>query len=105
MNKIENATYQKTRISLENMTYINCKFEDCKIEFSGEGKVALSGCEFIDCQWVFVGAADNTLAFMNSMYHHFGDFGKQVVEATFQQLKQTEKKVEKKVEEKGKHTD
>lgn len=86
MNEVKDKTYNNTRISLENMKYETCTFINCKIEFSGEGKTGLIGCNFDNCQWVFVGAAQNTLSFMHMMYHEFGDFGKAMIEKTFENL-------------------
>lgn len=87
MNKILNSTFENARITLDNMHYEKCKFNNCTIEFSGIGKLGLIDCDFNNCEWVFVGPAQNTLAFLGTMYHSFGDFGEKMIEATFQNIK------------------
>ena len=80
-------TYNGVRVSLDNQSYKNCVFKNCIIEFGGTGPIALDGCDFNQCQWVFTGNAQNTLNFMRLMYHNMGDFGKSMIEATFNNIK------------------
>ena len=81
-------TYTGVRVSLDNQSYENCIFNNCVIEYGGSGPISLVGCSFNGCQWVFTGAAQNTLNFMQVMYHQFGEFGKNMIEATFENIKQ-----------------
>jgi hypothetical protein len=87
MSNFKECTFTNSTVRLDNNEYVNCKFEKCIIEFAGEGPVGLDGCAFSGCQWVLVGYARNTLNFLGSMYHGMGDFGKEMVEATFTNIK------------------
>jgi len=75
------------KVRLDNSRYESCIFKNCIIEYGGEGEVALVGNEFLNCQWVFVGCAQNTLNFMQTMYHSMGPFGKEMIEGTFNNIK------------------
>ncbi|MDC9727999.1 MAG: hypothetical protein PSN04_01560 [Methyloprofundus sp.] len=87
---IENIsnTYSGVRVSLDNQSYEKCIFTNCTIEYAGTGPISLSGCSFNNCQWLFTGDAQNTLNFMQVMYHQMGGFGKSMIEATFENIKQ-----------------
>ncbi len=84
----KNNTYSGVRVQLDNQSYENCTFTNCIIEYSGEGPISLVGCNFSGSQWVFSGSAQNTINFMQIMYHNMGDFGKKMIEATFENIKQ-----------------
>jgi hypothetical protein len=81
-------TYSGVRVSLDNQSYEKCVFTNCTIEYAGTGPISLEGCSFNNCQWVFTGHAQNTLNFMKVMYHQMGKFGKSMIEATFENIKQ-----------------
>jgi len=81
-------TYTGVRVTLDNQNYEKCIFTNCIIEYGGTGPISLDGCSFNSCQWVFTGHAQNTLNFMQVMYHQMGDFGKSMIEATFKNIKQ-----------------
>ncbi len=82
-----NNKYSGVRVSLDNQSYDGCIFTNCIIEYGGTGPITLNGCKFNNCQWVFVGPAQNTLNFMHMMYHHMDDFGKKMIESTFENIK------------------
>ncbi|AGQ94068.1 hypothetical protein M634_22470 [Vibrio parahaemolyticus O1:Kuk str. FDA_R31] len=88
MNNFSNCTFENTTVRLDNTTYKNCVFTHCVIEYAGQGPIGLDSCTFNDCQWTLVGAAQHTMQFLASMYHGMGDFGQQMVEATFNNIKQ-----------------
>ena len=81
-------TYSGVRVRIDNQTFEGCIFQNCIIEYAAEGPISLSGCSFNECQWVFVGSAQNTLNFMQVMYHGMGEFGQQMIEATFNNIKE-----------------
>ena len=89
INNISN-TYSGVKVSLDNQKYKDCTFTNCTIEYGGSGPISLEGCSFNNCQWVFTGNAQNTLNFMQVMYHHMGEFGKSMIEATFENIKKGE---------------
>lgn len=87
MNRSYNGTYEATTVQLDGHLYENCTFRDCDIIYKGSGNVNLIGCKFYDCRWKLDGAAANTLKFLRTMYKDMGDFGKEMVEATFENIK------------------
>lgn len=82
-----NNSYSGARVRIDNQIFKNCIFSNCVIEYAAEGPISLSGCTFNNCQWVFVGAAQSTLNFMQTMYHSMGDFGRGMIESTFDNIK------------------
>ncbi|MFE0412640.1 hypothetical protein ACFW0S_28470 [Citrobacter freundii] len=84
---IKNNYFENTTIILDGLHYEACTFESCVIQYSGLGEFGLVGCTFNACTWSFAGPAANTLAFMSNIYKNMGDFGKELVESTFENLK------------------
>jgi hypothetical protein len=74
-------------VRLDNNEFINCSFEGCILEFSGEGVVSLVGCKFSNVTWAFVGSAENTLRFLRGIYHGMGEGGTAVVESIFSDIR------------------
>ncbi|UPR56967.1 hypothetical protein ITG10_00940 [Vibrio sp. ED004] len=87
MNKFTDCKFENTTIGLDNTIYKKCTFTNCVIEYAGDGPISLESCEFNNCQWTLVGAAQNTMQFLSTMHHSMGDFGKQMVDATFNNIK------------------
>jgi hypothetical protein len=83
--------YKNTRVQLDNNEFIECKFENCTMEFSGMGPVSMVGCQFANVSWVFLGAAQNTLNFLNGLYHGMGEGGRKLVESTFDNIRNPKK--------------
>jgi hypothetical protein len=54
------------------------------MSYGGGGPPTLHGCTLGGCRWVFIGAADRTLQFMQAMYS--GGF-QDVVESTFEGIR------------------
>jgi hypothetical protein len=86
IKNIEN-TYTNTRVRLDNNEFIKCAFISCVLEYSGTGPVSLVECTFSNVNWVFSGAAQNTLQFLKGVYHGMGDGGRELVENTFASIR------------------
>lgn len=80
-------TYNGGKVQLDNNSFTKCNFNNCIMEFGGVGAVELNDCSFNNVQWVFTGAAQNTLNFLHGMYNGMGEGGKQIVEATFDNIR------------------
>lgn len=80
-------TYSGGKVQLDNNSFTKCSFNNCIMEFGGTGAVELNECSFNNVQWVFTGAAQNTLNFLHGMYNGMGEGGKQLVEATFNNIR------------------
>lgn len=87
MSNFKECAFTNSTVRLDNNEYFKCKFEKCIIEYAGEGPIGLDSCTFSGCEWVLVGYARNTLDFLGSMYHGMGEFGQEMVEATFANIK------------------
>ncbi|MDX2302800.1 MAG: hypothetical protein NW226_08370 [Microscillaceae bacterium] len=86
--KHENQKFENKEVRLDGNQYYNCEFVNCFITFAGGTPPALIGCGFIDCEFGFKGAGERTLKFLDAIYHGFGDFGKTLVEGTFQNIRE-----------------
>ncbi|MCE9874053.1 hypothetical protein LZ667_22105 [Hafnia alvei] len=84
---IKNNSFKDTLVTLDGIHYEGCSFENCTIQYSGLGEFGLVGCSFNRCKWAFSGPAANTLNFMRHVYKDMGQFGKELVESTFENLK------------------
>lgn len=80
-------TYRGGKVQLDNNSFTACTFDSCVLEFGGTGPVELNDCSFNNVQWVFTGAAQNTLNFLHGMYHGMGEGGRQIVETTFDNIR------------------
>ncbi len=61
-------TFKDISITLDGGTFTRCKFERCKIVFSGILPVTLDDPAFVDCEWSFTGPAANAMNFMRAMF-------------------------------------
>lgn len=54
-------------IVLDYATLQNTNFINCKIVYRGGHPPNLDECDFISCEWIFEGAALNTVAFLRAL--------------------------------------
>ncbi|EIV6705582.1 TPA: hypothetical protein ACW71V_004066 [Klebsiella aerogenes] len=87
MMRFISNTFEGGIIKLDGAHYENCIFKNCDIRFGGTAPFGLVGCRFDSCRWTLEGPASNTIEFLRLMYKDMGDFGKQMVEATFENIK------------------
>ena len=87
MNKFISSTFNNTVVELDGNHFEKCVFENCEIVYKGLQPFNLINCNFIACKWKLEGAASNTINFLNIMYKDMGEFGKKMVEATFENIK------------------
>ena len=85
--KIEGRTFQNEEIRLDFGNFENCKFDGCTMIYGGYGPVSMTGCGFSDVRWEFTDAAANTVEFMTSMYRGAGEGGRQLIEATIENIR------------------
>ncbi len=93
MVTFKSSTFIGQTVRLDHGSYESCDFKDCVIEYGGEGPISLIGCNFKNCNWQLVGPARNTVIFLKTMYESMGDFGKNMVDQTFNSIKSESKKV------------
>lgn len=87
MNKFMYSNFEDTTIDLDGKHFENCNFKNCVIRFNGNALFTLIGCNFHTCKWTLDGPASTTIQFLRMMYKDMGDFGKQMVDATFENIK------------------
>ncbi|GHF39690.1 hypothetical protein HNQ07_001709 [Deinococcus metalli] len=79
MQVIEQQTFTKQRIELDDKQFRNCTFDDCLLIYSGTGGTALNGCHLNNTGFAFEGSAAKTIELLTAM--HRGGF-RELVEAT-----------------------
>jgi len=83
MINFSGSVFTGGKIRIDGVSYTECTFVGCVIEYGGEGPILLNSCRFNDCSWTLVGAAKNTIQFLTTMQHEFGNFGKEMVKFIF----------------------
>lgn len=91
MIKNESKKYVGVPLKIDGNEFNNCTFTGCTLDFSGTAPVSFVGCTFHEVNWVFSGPAQNTLAFLQGLYHGMGEGGKALVEATFDNIRKAPK--------------
>ncbi len=87
MTMYKDELFIKQRVSLDADQFFNCRFVRCTMIYSGSSGVVMEGCELDSCDWVFDGAADNTLIFLSQLYRGLGSGGQQLVDAIFERIR------------------
>lgn len=80
-------TFKDEEVRLDSNSFTNCRFENCAMVYGGGPIPTIRGCHFQDSRWSFVDNADQTVAFMRAVYHGMGDNGREMIEATFEQIR------------------
>jgi hypothetical protein len=79
MQTIQNQTFTKQRIEIDDTQFTNCTFDECLLIYSGTGGTALNGCHLNNTGFAFEGSAAKTIELLTAM--HRGGF-RELVEAT-----------------------
>ena len=87
--------YENITVKLDDNEFLRCKFLNCRLEYSGSGRMSMVECSFVNTQWAFTGPAKNTLQFMRAVYHGTGGGGKKMIERTFEMIKEPPKETKK----------
>ena len=66
MQVIEKWTPKGETVYMDGKRYLNCIFTECKIVYGG-GDVMWENTQFINCQLVFDGAAQRTIAYLTNL--------------------------------------
>jgi hypothetical protein len=84
---VNGKTFTGATEVIDGNHYTDCRFENCTLVYRGGDIPHINGCQFDSCLWHFDGAAERTLIFMRQVYHGMGAGGRQLIEATMQQLR------------------
>ena len=79
-------TFENQRVELADNRYHQCVFKNCELVFDGHRSPTFSDNQFIDSVFVFTDHAVRTLYFLSNIYHA-GDGGREVIERTFQDVR------------------
>ncbi|MCF7676249.1 MAG: hypothetical protein K9N23_10550 [Akkermansiaceae bacterium] len=85
--KITKYTFANEEVVLDFHEYDTCEFRDCRFVVLGHGPFVLNKCEVVNCTFHFAGPAANTIQTMSAIYNNNGEQGKQLVEATFENIR------------------
>ena len=66
MNRHENKVFENQHVILDDGVYVNCKFKNCSLEYSG-GDVYVQNCQGEGCQLVWRGAAQRTVLLLQGL--------------------------------------
>ncbi len=66
MNRHENKVFENEHVILDDGVYVNCKFKNCSLEYSG-GDVYVQNCQGEGCQLVWRGAAQRTVMLLQGL--------------------------------------
>ena len=55
-------------VVLDGEHFADCEFRDCRLVYAGGEAPKFEHCKFIDCDWRFEGAAQQTLAYLKAMW-------------------------------------
>jgi hypothetical protein len=89
--KFKDKNFKNEKIDIDFNQFSNCQFDSCTLVFHGYGVIGMDGCSFINVNWTFDGAAAKTLQFMHGLYHGAGEGGRQLIESTFNSIRQGDK--------------
>ena len=76
MNRYENQTFENQHVILDEGVYVNCKFKNCSLEYSG-GDVYVQNCQGEGCQLVWRGAAQRTVLLLQGLGLMFRPYRRQ----------------------------
>lgn len=79
--------FENARLEVDGSTYERCKFLRCRIGFSAIDTVVFKECVFTQCEWIFEGPAETTLAYLSALYRGLGAGGQQLVDGIFQGIR------------------
>ncbi|MDB5453693.1 MAG: hypothetical protein JWO33_2271 [Caulobacteraceae bacterium] len=61
-------SYNHDTVLLDGEIFANCRFDACRLVYSGGAPPKFDGCEFNECEWKFDDAAARTLSFLKLMW-------------------------------------
>ncbi len=83
----QDKTFTNERVELSGRGFHGCTFKNCELVYRGEPSPNFQDNNLIDTVFVFADAAICTLYFLSNVYHA-GRGGREVVEKTFDDIRQ-----------------
>ena len=85
--KISKHQFTNEEVVLDFHEYEGCEFTNCRFVVLGYGAFALNQCEVKNCEFTFAGPAASVVQTMATIYHSLGDQGRNLIEGTFEQIR------------------
>lgn len=85
--RFENSSFSGGQVEIDGNHFVRCQFENTTLVFKGLSPIKMEYCEFHNVAWKFEGPAANTLSFLRAIYHGSGEFGRRLVENTFDEIR------------------
>ena len=85
--KISKNNFSNEEVILDFHEYESCTFTKCRFVVLGYGPFALNKCEVTNREFTFAGPAASTIQTMTTIYHNIGEQGKELIEGTFDQIR------------------
>lgn len=85
---IEDKQISDENVYVDQNEYVHCLFIRCRIIFTGRGPARFERCTFDQCDWVFDGAAEETIQYLAALYNGLGSGGQDMVEGIFDSIRQ-----------------
>lgn len=83
--RYENLTLTGQRLELDGNEFVGCTLTLCTLIYRGGPVVLMDNSTLNDCNFVFAGAAENTVNFMKGLWG-IGKEGRAIVQATFESI-------------------
>jgi hypothetical protein len=83
----DNQSFRDESVELSGNRFHGCTFERCKLVYRGDISPTFHDNHFIESVFVFADAAMRTIYFLSNIYHA-GPGGREVVEDTFERIRQ-----------------
>lgn len=87
MGEFRDQVFNDQVVVVDGNKYVGCTFNRCVMSFRGEDIPILQECKLVDSKWRFDEHALHTIHFLAELYRAFGDGGRDVVEATFENIR------------------
>jgi hypothetical protein len=71
VDSVRDRNFTKEAVVLDGKTFVNCRFEDCELIYSGGRPFLFENTSADECTLSFVGRAENTVQTL-AMMHRFG---------------------------------
>jgi hypothetical protein len=71
VDSVRDRNFTKEAIVLDGKRFVNCRFKDCELIYSGGRPFIFESTSADDCTMTFVGRAENTVQTL-AMMHRFG---------------------------------
>lgn len=83
----DNKSFFNETVLLDDNEFHGCTFTNCEMVYRAEKPMVMNECFFKSPSWRLDGPAATTLKFMMALYQHAGPEGKQLIEATFENIR------------------